>query len=184
MSMWKWGREIQVVFGILTTVFIAVGLYLMEEIPKMGLSFIVLGAVSFVLLVVSLVKSRKRYGVAELASDMETLSDDLADFVGERGRSDPTNRIKMPKPNWDDERKHEEWEMQTQELIEYGSDTIRIYRRRFASKVAYLVEEAGKLGYQEKEIDSLYKHPTNRLGIEMLSDRMGALSLRMKKEIE
>ena len=184
MSMWKWRNDIRVILGILTSVFIAVGLELREEIPKMGFSFIVLGAASFIILIISLLKGRKRYGVAELASDMETMSASLADFAGERRRDDPINRIKMPKPNWDDNRKHEEWEDQTQELIEYGSATMDIYRRRFASKVTHLVEEARKLGYQDKEIDSLYKHPTNRLGIEMLSDRMGALSLRMKREIK
>jgi len=184
MSMWKWRREIHFILGILTGVFIAVGLDWREEIPKMGFSFIVLGAASFIILIISLLKGRKRYGVTELASEMETMSARLADFVGERGRSDPINRIKMPKPNWDDGRKHEEWEEQKQELIEYGSETMRIYRRRFASKVTYLVKEARKLGYQDKDLDSLYEHPTNRLGIEMLSDKMGALSLRMKKEIE
>ena len=57
-------------------------------------------------------------------------------------------------------------------------------RRRFAAKVNYLVREARKLGYEDEELDSLYKHPTNRLGIEVLSDKMGALSLRMKKEMK
>jgi len=175
---------VEVVSGILTAVFIAVGLDQMEETQKLGWSFIVLGCVSFVVLVVWLVKGRKRYGVAELASDMETMSASLADFVGERGRSDPVNRIKMPRPNWDDERRHEEWEDRTQELMEYASETVRIYRRRFAAKVNYLVREARKLGYEDEELDSLYKHPTNRLGIEVLSDKMGALSLRMKKEMK
>lgn len=179
MSMWKWRREIHF---ILTCVFLAVGLECREEIPRMGLSFIVLGAASFIILMISLSKGRRRF--TELASEMETMSARLADFVGERGRSEAINRIKMPKPNWDDGRKHEEWEEQTQKSIEYSSETMRIYRRRFASKVTYLVKEARKLGYQDKDLDSLYEHPTNRLGIEMLSDKMGAVSLRMKKEIE
>ena len=184
MSMWKWRHEIRVILGILTGVFIGVGLDWREEIPTMGFSFITLGAASFIILIILLLKGRKRYGVAELASDMETVSADLADFVGERERYNPINRIKMTKPNWDDDRKHEEWEEQTQELIGYSSATMDIYRKRFASKVMHLVEEARKLGYQDKDLDSLYGHPTNRLGIEMLSDKMGALSLRMKRGIK
>jgi len=184
MSMSKWRHEIRIILGILTGVFIAVGLDWREEIPEMGFSFIALGAASFIMLIILLLKGRKRYGVEELASDMETMSANLADFVGERERSDPINRIKMPKPNWDDDRKHEEWEEQRQELIGYSSATMDIYRKRFAGKVMHLVEEAQKLGYQDKELDSVYKHPTNRLGIGMLSDRMRALSLRMKREIK
>ena len=182
MSMWKWRHEIRTILGILTGVFIGVGLNRMEETPGMGISFIVLGVASFIILIILLLKGRKRYGIAELASDMETMSANLVDFVGERQRSDPINRIKMPRPNWDDERKHEAREEQKQELIEYGSETMRIYRRRFASKVTYLVKEARKLGYQDEDLDSLYEHPVNRLVIEMISDKMGALSLRMKKE--
>lgn len=181
--MWKWGREMQVVLGIVTTLFITLGLHWSEEIPKVGLSFIWLGAATFVILVVSLAKGRKRYGVAEVASDMESMSASLADFAGERERYDPVSRIKMPKPDRDDDRKHEEWKRQTQELIEYGSATMDIYRRRFASRVRYLVKEARKLGYEDKELGSLCEHPVNRLAIQMLSDRMGALSLRMKKEV-
>lgn len=184
MSMWKWRHEIRVILGILTGVFIGVGLDRMEEIPEMGFSFIALGVASFIILIILLLKDRKGYGVAELASDMETMSANLADFVGERERYDPINRIKRPKPNWDDDRNHEEWEEQTQELIGYSSATMDIYRKRFAGKVMHLVEEPQKLGYQDKELDSVYKPPTNRLGIGMLSDRMGALSLRMKKEIK
>lgn len=181
MSMWNWRQQI---LALCTAVFISAGLALRKEIPQLGFSFIGLGATCFIILIVLLLKGRKKYGVAELASDMETMSANLADFVGERERYDPINRIKMNKPNWDDDRKHEEWEEQTQELIEYASATMGVYRRRFASKVTYLVKEARKLGYQDEELDSLYKHPTNRLGIEMLSDRLGALSLRMKKEIK
>lgn len=154
----------------------------MEEIPEMGFSFIVLGAASFIILIISLLKGR--YGVAELASDMETTGADLADFAGERRREDPINRVKMPKRNWDDNRKHEESQERTRELIEYSSATMAIYRRRFAGKVIHLVEEAKKLGYQDKELDLVYQHPTNRLGIERLSDRMRALSLRMKRKIK
>ena len=168
----------------LAGVVIGIGWDFRGEVPSVGFSLIGLGAIYFIILISLVLKGRKRYGVAELASEMETMSANLADFVGERGRSDPTNRIKMPKPNWDDDRKREEWEAKTQELIEYSSETMRIYRRRFGGKVTYLVKEARKSGYQDEELDRLYQHPTNRLGIEMLSDRIGALSLRMEKDIK
>jgi hypothetical protein len=184
VSMWKWIYEIRVILGILTGVFIGIGLDQREEIPEMGWSFIAAGAACFIVMIILLLKGRKRYGVAELASDMETMSANLADFVGERERYDPINRIKMPGPNWDDGRKHEEWEEQTQELLGYSSATMDIYRKRFARKVIHLIEEAQKLGYRDKELDSVYKHPTNKLGIGILSDRMGALSLRMRKEVK
>ena len=180
MSMLNW---VQQILALCTAVFITAGLALRKEIPQLGFPFIAVGAACFIILIVLLLKGRKKYGVAELASEMEGTSTNLADFAGERERGDPIHRIKMNKPNWDDARKHEEWEEKTRELIEYGSETIRIYRRRFAGKVTYLVKEARKFGYKDKELDSLYEHPTNRLGIEMLSDRMGALALRMKKEI-
>jgi hypothetical protein len=181
MSMWNWRLQILALF---TALFIPVGLALREEIPRLGFSFIGLGGVSLIILIVLLLKGRKKYGVAELASDMATMSAELADFIGERGSYDPINRIKMPKPNWDDNRKHEEWQERTEELIGYSSATMAIYRERFARKVIYLVEEARKLGYQDKELDRVYQHPTNPLGIGMLSDRMGALSLRMEKDIK
>lgn len=185
MSMRKLRYEIPIiVLGILTGVFIAVGLEWREEIPEMGWSFVGGGVVCFIVLIILLLKGRKRYGVAELASDMEAMSANLVDFIGERRRYDPINRFKMPRPNWDDGRKHEEWEEQTQELIGYSSATMDIYRKRYARKVIHLVEEAERLGYRDKELDSVYKHPTNVLGIGTLSDRMGALSLRMIKDVK
>lgn len=184
MIMWKWGNEIHIILGILTGVFITVGLELRQEIPQMGVSFVVLGGGTFVILVVSLAKGRKRYGVAEVAKDMQSMSETLADFAGERERHETVSIVRRSNPNWDDDRKQEEFEKQRQELIGYGSETMSIYRRRFASRVRFLVKKARKLGYGNKELDSLCEHPVNRLAIQMLSDRMGELSLRMKKEIE
>jgi hypothetical protein len=179
--MWNWREQI---LALCTALFFTAGLTLRKEIPNLGFSFIGLGSACLMILIVLWLKGRKKYGVAGLASDMETMSPNLADFIEERGRADPTNRIKMPKPNWDDDRKHEEWEEQRRELIEYGRETMRIYGRRFAARVAYLVREARKLGYEDEELDRLYQHRTNRLSIGMLSDKMGALSLRMRKDMK
>lgn len=175
MSMRKWGREIQVVLGVLTTIFVAVGLYLMEKIPNMGLFFIVLSVLSFVLLVASLVKGRRRYGVEELGSEMEGMSADIADFVDERSRVNPICGFFANKHNWDGEEGR-------RRLTEYKSENIRIYERRFGGKVKYLVKEAGKCGYVDTELNSFYEHPADLLAVRMLSDRMRALALRMKKE--
>jgi hypothetical protein len=154
------------------------------EIPWLGFSLIGLGGLLLIIPLYSWLKNRKRYGVAELASDMATMSAGLAAFVAERQRYDPTYRIKALNPNWDDNRKHEQWQEHTQEVMGYSSATVDIYRQRFASKVIHLVEEAQKLGYQDKELTSMYQHPVNTLTIGMLSDRMGALSLRIKRDIK
>ena len=155
---------------------------------KVMLSYIganpwLLPAVStFVLGVYIILRSARKPNInlSELANDMDIISKDIAQFLSERQRYDRTLEMPYADLKWSEKRKHEEWQRQTQKITNHHTETMSIYRERFAGKVMHLVEEAKRLGYMDEELNRYYEYPTNTLGIESVSNRMKVLALRMQ----
>lgn len=116
------------------------------------------------------------------ARNMQTLANEISQFLSERKRYDPSHTPHWYNPrwdSWDEERRREEFQKYSQNIVDYLSQTMSLYQERFAGKVIHLIEEAIRLDYHDEELERFYKHPTNTIGLEIVANRLSALAERI-----
>ena len=71
------------------------------------------------------------------------------------------------------------WEQSIIELMEDSSESRYLYLRDFASRASFLYEECKKRGLTDNELDGLVEDAVNRLGMERVAIKLGALVLQL-----
>ena len=100
----------------------------------------------------------------QLAEDSIGLSKEISQFLADRVRHEPN----LPRS--------ESWEEDTAESHRYSRETISIYSERFAARAVSLYEKIKRTGFSDKELERVYKFPTNPIGMGIVAERLHVLS--------
>jgi hypothetical protein len=116
--------------------------------------------------------TRRQLSDSRLRKELEDVARTLVEYLGERERANPT-RTNWPPPHYETEtERHEAWVKETRRITEYYQQTMARYFTDFAPRVARVRDELLRRGLWPQGLDSLYKHPTNPLGLQELSLRL------------
>lgn len=102
----------------------------------------------------------------QLKEETLELARDIAEYVVDRRKNEP-------------EIDYNDWEGSTDRYLSYSRETMDLYYVRFGSDVAMLREEFLIRGIKDEEFERLYAHPTNTIGLQMLSLRLAAMAARL-----
>jgi hypothetical protein len=105
--------------------------------------------------------------VDKLKRDATLLSQEILQFLTDRVRGEPSLV-----PGGTDA----EWKQNTESYLLYSRDTMSLYSQQFAARVIATRNAFAERGLTDKELDSIYEHPTNPIGIRMVGEHMGALA--------
>jgi hypothetical protein len=148
---------------------------------SVGGIFIVYGIVGYLVAP----KAKKANKIPETVQEMKSIADEISRFVSSRRQYDPSNRPSWLVPgsdSWDEERRNEEVRRHTQQMTDFFSETMNLYRERFAGVVIHLVEEVMRLGYRDDELERYHQRPGNIFGIETVANRLSALAQRIGED--
>ena len=95
------------------------------------------------------------------------LARDIAQYVADRKKNEP-------------EIDYNDWEGSTERIISYSQETIDLYYVRYGPEVAMIREEFLKRGIKDEEFERLYEHPTNYIGLQMLTLRLAAMAAKLE----
>ena len=110
----------------------------------------------------------KKGEIAQVQADALKLSEDLSEFLRVR-------QLDEPQILYDD------WENSTNRMIQYSQETMNLYYRDYAPRVADIRQEFIERGITDEEFDRLYEYPTNQLGLQALALKIVELSLTLEE---
>lgn len=95
------------------------------------------------------------------------LSNEILEFVADRERSNP------PLP------RIETWERDVDISTRFSIETMSQFSTKFGARLIATRNELAEQGLTDRELDSLYTHPTNPIGIRIVAERLGALAEKL-----
>lgn len=99
-----------------------------------------------------------------------SLSEQIFQFLHERDSASP------PKPVL------ETWLEDLKRITEFHHETMEQYTAKFASMVTEIRDQFADISLRDDELDSIYKNPTNPIGIRRVAERFGALAEKLEKK--
>lgn len=131
-------------------------------------------AVLLILLLFVLAIRRDEAGLTRKAWE---LSRELLDFVADRAQDDP-GRV----PHWfglpqdaSEAERHRAFEMSTQALIAYSTETMSRYMVRFQARALKLFDDLKECNLVDSSQRHWFEHPTNPLGIQEVAKLLGVV---------
>lgn len=102
-----------------------------------------------------------------LKERVKALSTSMLRFLLERAQGEPS----MPR--------RETWSDDVERQIKYSRETMRLYSLSFGSRVIASRNALAEHGLVDTQLDQLYEFPTNPIGIQIVGERLGALTERL-----
>ena len=72
--------------------------------------------------------------------------------------------------------RQETWNSDAEKMVRYSMETMNLYSLKFGAKVIAIRNQLSENGLQDEQLDQIYEHPTNSIGIRIVAERIGALA--------